>query len=101
MSLFTVTVNSGYHKIQPCFSCKPEDLKKKCSPKQSCQIFSPSYWQNLNKNCHNGCFFKKLRQKLPNVLTMVIYIFMGVSKCFGRQCIFCRKDLCQRSKIWL
>jgi len=28
MSLFTVTVNSGCHKIQPRFSCKPEDFKK-------------------------------------------------------------------------
>jgi len=45
----------------------------------------------LTKNGQNSCFLKTLWPKSQNVLTMIISMFIGVSNCFRRQYIFCRK----------
>jgi len=36
----------------------------------------------LTKSGQNSCFLKKVWPKIQNVLTMVIHIFIEVSKCF-------------------
>jgi len=59
-----------------------------------------AYGQNPDKNGQNGCFLKMLWPKLQNVLTMLIYIFMGFSN-FSEDGIFFAEKilLCQRSKF--
>ena len=51
----------------------------------------PIYSQNPDKNGQHGCVLKKLRQKLQNVLTMVISIFTGVTNCLEGSIIFAKK----------
>jgi len=60
---------------------------------QGCQIFSAAYGQNPDKKCQNGCFFKTLWPKLQNVLTMLIFIFMGFSNFSEEGIFFARKNL--------
>ena len=61
----------------------------------------PTYSQNPDKNGQHGCVLKKLRQKLQNVLTMVISIFIRVSNCLEGSIFFAEKMwFRQRSKFY-
>jgi len=58
---------------------------------QGCQIFFIAYGQNADKNGQNGCLLKKFSQNCKFICGN-FYIHRGL-KLFGRQYIFCQKNL--------
>jgi len=53
--------------------------------------FFVAYGQNTGKNGQNGCFLKKFRPKSQNLLTMAIFIFIGVSNGSEGSIFFAKK----------
>jgi len=60
---------------------------------QGCQIFSVAYGQNPDKKLPKWLFFENLMAKITKCFNYVNFCFHGVLKFFGRQYIFCRKNL--------